>query len=311
MSSGRPQKEGIDYISLDVDWDTKDMKTKLLTAQYGSLGRDIYLSFLCMIGRDKGYYMPEPSGDDYELFASQCSSSFYAVTVENIKQILNFCLQKGLFCKHLFDSCNVLTSNGVQKRYINIVKRRKEIKIWKEIWLYQFSKYEIERDLIYDHIVYVDKNGIIVNYNSNSDINNSQNGGDNSYKGEESIEKKRKEKNSIGEREKRREGTPPQILNFLSFDKNNIKNYLINEFELEEEKAEFISEKYIANRNKHKLLYESDFYCDTKGYEIKTVEQLAADLKTWVLKEHNFSPPDKNEGMTNDEYERSIRELEL
>lgn len=125
----RPQKEGIDYFSLDVNFFV-DKKIKILKARFGADGITIYLYLLCEIYRC-GYYI---RFDEDLLFIT---SDDLGMSPDKVKQVLNFLLERSLFYNILFQSDKVLTSAGIQRRFQLAVKeraRKKAIEI-KGFWL--------------------------------------------------------------------------------------------------------------------------------------------------------------------------------
>lgn len=112
----RPQKAGIDYFPLDVNF-FADKKVKILKARYGADGIAIYLYLLCEIYR-AGYYI---KFDDDALFIT---SDDLGMSPDKVKQVLKFLLERSLFNDTLFQSDTILTSAGIQKRFQLAVKER-------------------------------------------------------------------------------------------------------------------------------------------------------------------------------------------
>lgn len=113
----RPQKKGLDYFPLDTDFFDNDSRIKILKARYRSDGVLIYVYLLCEIYKH-GYYME--INDDLEYIIS----SELGMSPEKVKQVLKFLTKRSLFDSKLFDSDNVLTSAGIQKRFQLAVKER-------------------------------------------------------------------------------------------------------------------------------------------------------------------------------------------
>ncbi|MEG0157203.1 MAG: DUF4373 domain-containing protein [Anaerovoracaceae bacterium] len=113
---GRPQKEGLNYFSLDVDF-FSDSKVKILKARYGSDGIALYLYLLCEVYK-RGYYLR--IDDDFEFIVSDDLN----MNSDKVKQVLNFLLERSLFDNTLFQSDKVLTSTGIQKRFQLGIKTR-------------------------------------------------------------------------------------------------------------------------------------------------------------------------------------------
>lgn len=125
----RPQKEGIDYFPLDVNFFI-DKKIRILKARYGADGITIYLYLLCEIYR-AGYYI---KFDDDMLYVI---SNDLKMSPDKVKQVLKFLLERSLLDSTLFQSDTILTSAGIQKRFQLAVKeraRKKPIEV-KDFWL--------------------------------------------------------------------------------------------------------------------------------------------------------------------------------
>lgn len=112
----RPQKTGLDYFPLDVDF-FSDNKIRILRARYGMDGITVYIYLLCEIYKN-GYYM-EWNDDFKYILADELN-----LTDGFIEQVLTFLLERSLLDSTLFKSDTILTSPGIQKRYQLAVKER-------------------------------------------------------------------------------------------------------------------------------------------------------------------------------------------
>ena len=113
----RPQKEGLEYFSLDVDF-FSDRKIKILKGRFGADGITYYLYLLCEIYKGHGYYLDVDEDFDY------ISSSELGMSPEKIGQMRKFLLERSLFHNKLFQSDTILTSTGIQRRFQLAVKSR-------------------------------------------------------------------------------------------------------------------------------------------------------------------------------------------
>ncbi len=105
----RPQKQGLDYFPLDVDF-FQDKKIRKLKAEYGADGVAIYLYILCEIYKN-GYYVIADE-DFIDAMADELR-----MNTNKINLVLKFLLGRSLFDNTLFQSDTVLTSISVQRRY--------------------------------------------------------------------------------------------------------------------------------------------------------------------------------------------------
>ncbi|MFL0198315.1 DUF4373 domain-containing protein [Clostridium sp. WILCCON 0269] len=145
----RPQKEGLEYFPLDVDMDQDD-KIALIEAQHGLVGFGVVIKLLMKIYK-YGYFY-EWTEKQQLLFSKRIN-----VDINSINVIINDCVKWELFDKNAFESYKVLTSRGIQKRYLEAVGRRQKVKIYKEYLL-------LDNETINVH-----KNLVIVNINPNSE----------------------------------------------------------------------------------------------------------------------------------------------
>ena len=116
---GRNKKEGLSYFPFDVDF-FQDIKIRKLIRYQGSNAIAIYAFILCNIYKD-GYYIRWDNDLPFIISEQTGYDESYIV------QVINCCLDIGLFSKNLFDSERVITSFGIQDRYrkINDLCRRK------------------------------------------------------------------------------------------------------------------------------------------------------------------------------------------
>lgn len=112
----RPRKKGLDYFPLDVDI-FQDKKIRILKAKYGVDGFTIYVYLLCEIYKN-GYYLK--ADDDFICIMADD----LRMSINKVKQVLNFLLERSLFDYKLFQSDKVLTSESIQRRFQLAVKER-------------------------------------------------------------------------------------------------------------------------------------------------------------------------------------------
>lgn len=167
----RPQNEGLEYFPLDVDMDSDD-KIEFIEAKFGLVAFGIVVRLLMSIYRN-GYYMMWTERQQYVL------SKRVNVDINIISNVVNVALTEGIFDKTMFQKYQILTSHGVQCRYIKACERRKKIPFDKRLQLFT------EDDgLKTGHIVYkndtISFNGSKCNINGDStevnvDINDDSN----------------------------------------------------------------------------------------------------------------------------------------
>jgi hypothetical protein len=113
----RPIKQGLDYFPMDV---TTDDKFELIEAKYGIIGFGVVIKLFQKIYKE-GYFI-EWTEDKMLIFKKTIN-----VEINLIKEIVIDALHYGIFNKTLFDKYKILTSCGIQKRFLNACDRRKSI----------------------------------------------------------------------------------------------------------------------------------------------------------------------------------------
>ena len=146
--AGRLPKQRIDYFSLDVDY-YADPKFVRLRTEFGIKGEICAIRVLCAIYRE-GYYI-------------QCSDNFlYMIaddtkfTYQFIKEVVTGMARCGLFDKDLFDTDEVLTSAGIQRRWLHAKERARKLETSK-YWLLDIIVYK-NKESVYIHEENEDKN---------------------------------------------------------------------------------------------------------------------------------------------------------
>lgn len=113
----RPQKAGLDYFPLDVDIDDK---VKLIDAKFGVAGFGILVK-LWQIIYNNGYYI-KWTEKELLLYKNRINAD-----INLINEVISECLRWEIFNNNLYEKYSILTSNGIQKRYIEATKRRGEL----------------------------------------------------------------------------------------------------------------------------------------------------------------------------------------
>ena len=137
---GRKFKEGLDYFELDCQIDDK---IKLIQAEYGLKGFAVVVKLFQRIYGERGYYC-EWNDDTILLFMSENGLSSENKSL--IEGITEACIRRGLFSEKLYRQYGILTSHGIQERYINAVSRRESVKIEKAYLLVDVVKNNISVD---------------------------------------------------------------------------------------------------------------------------------------------------------------------
>lgn len=117
----RPTKTGLSYFPVDVDI-FEDEKLQFISAKYGLKGEAIVFRLLSKIYRN-GYYII--FDEDVQLLFSK------AIGLERndnaTRNVVSELLKRNFFDKTMFEQFQVLTSKGIQKRYVKICNDSKRV----------------------------------------------------------------------------------------------------------------------------------------------------------------------------------------
>lgn len=160
----RPTAKGVEYFPLNVNF-INDLKVRKLLLSCGAEAIAVLIYLLSTIYKDEGYFV-EIHEDEIDLIALDIN-----VTPEFVLEVINKACEVRFFDVNLYNNFNILTSKGIQERYLKITERRKN-----SVVITQFNLVNV-----YNNLINVNNNSINVNNNSI-----------NVYDNEQSKEKKRK-----------------------------------------------------------------------------------------------------------------------
>ncbi|MBP1616146.1 MAG: hypothetical protein H6Q13_3594 [Bacteroidetes bacterium] len=123
--AGRPAKQGIDYFPIDVGFFT-DVKVRKISRACGASSTSILICLLCNIYKDDGYYILWDEDLPFVI------ADTVGVSEGAVKEVLLKALQVEFFSREMYDKYNILTSNGIQKRFFLATYQRKETSIIKD-----------------------------------------------------------------------------------------------------------------------------------------------------------------------------------
>lgn len=127
----RPQKAGVEYFPLDVE---NDDKLDLIEAEFGLTGFAVIVKLYQRIYK-LGYFC-EWNDEVALLFGKRLGTGGKAVS-----EIVSAAIRRSLFDEEIYRKYGVLTSRGIQKRYFEIVARRRNVEVEQRYLL-------VSRDLI-------------------------------------------------------------------------------------------------------------------------------------------------------------------
>src|SRR5699024_9652687 len=100
-----------------------DDKFKFIEIKYNLEGFAVVIKLMQRI-YSLGYWC-KWTEDEILLFSDEIKSN-----PDTVRDIVNECLKRGIFNQELHDKYNILTSRGIQKRFKEIVKRRKNVEVY-------------------------------------------------------------------------------------------------------------------------------------------------------------------------------------
>jgi hypothetical protein len=118
----RPVKQGLDYFPMDVELDDK---FELIEAKHGIAGFGVLIKLYQRIYKE-GYYL-QLSEELLLIFSKRIN-----VDMNKVNEVINDCIKYNIFNKDLFDNFNILSSTGIQKRFISAIERRKDVEMIKQ-----------------------------------------------------------------------------------------------------------------------------------------------------------------------------------
>ena len=142
-------KSGIDYFPLDVSLDDK---IELIEAEFGLTGFAVIVKLFQKIYGGQGYYC-EWTNEVALLFAKRIGLGGSVVS-----EIVSASVKRGIFSESIFQKYSVLTSAGIQKRYLEAVSRRKKIPVKKEYLLLKCAQLPENVDISSENVCTNQKN---------------------------------------------------------------------------------------------------------------------------------------------------------
>ena len=176
----RPRKDGLDYFPLDVNF-LSDLKIKKIIRAYGAQAVAVVMSILTTIYRDNGYFA---TYDDDLIFIIADELKLEDSYVKNVIEKL---IEVDFLSKEQKEKNNILTSIGIQERYLKACERRVKTTLNATYNLLNDSSNELPQTEI------TDKEGFCIQKPHSTGVNDSKS---TQSKVKESKVKNSKEKNS-------------------------------------------------------------------------------------------------------------------
>ena len=129
----RPIKDGVEYFPFDVGFFDDD-KVKYLRQKHKAKGMYMLVFLLCDLYRKNGYFMEWDEGKQ-----SLLADDMRCADEVSLARLVEGCLSCGFFDKRVFEAYGVLTSAGIQRRYIRMFNSREMIYMNEEYFLLDMS----------------------------------------------------------------------------------------------------------------------------------------------------------------------------
>ncbi len=113
----RPQKNGLQKFSLEVDFFSSDT-IKALSSEFGLKGEISLVKILCTIFK-RGYYLKWNNANKLNLLAQ-----LPGVNDELLRQIVGRLVKWHYFHRELFEQHRILTNQQIQQEYFSLIRRR-------------------------------------------------------------------------------------------------------------------------------------------------------------------------------------------
>lgn len=160
----RPTAKGVEYFPLNVNF-INDLKVRKLLLSCGAEAIAVLIYLLSTIYKDKGYYV-EIHEDEIDLIALDVN-----VTPEFVLEVINKACEVRFFDVNLYENFNILTSKGIQERYLKITERRKN-----SVVITQFNLINVYNNSVNvnNNLVNVDNNSVNVYKSTQSKVKESK-----------------------------------------------------------------------------------------------------------------------------------------
>lgn len=146
-------KSGIEYFPLDCQLDDK---FELIEAEFGLTGFAVVVKLLQKIYAGQGYYC-EWTNEVALLFGKKIGLGGNAVS-----EIVEASIRRGIFDRKLYEEYSILTSKGIQERYLEAVSRRKKVEVKKEYLLLNCVQNYKHVDISSENVYINQKNAYIL-----------------------------------------------------------------------------------------------------------------------------------------------------
>ncbi len=136
IATGRPQKISLDWFPLDCNA-LSDPKLRRARQEFGYLAIVVYLELLCILYRDKGYYIEyneETRDDVIWTIINDVLTGEYEPKPNTIRRLIDCLVACRLFSHDLY-RMGYITSHRAQEQYYRMTSKRAYARVNYDIWL--------------------------------------------------------------------------------------------------------------------------------------------------------------------------------
>lgn len=131
----RPTKQGLDYFPLDVDLDQDD-KLGMIIGEYDHKGERLWIKLLSWIYKHEGYFSEWDEGVQLRFLRRY---SYCGFSMSFIQEVVPKFVRWGLLDQTVFNTFHILTSERIQKTWLDATRKRKDREINQKIWLIEVN----------------------------------------------------------------------------------------------------------------------------------------------------------------------------
>lgn len=124
-------KNGIEFYPMNTNFFDDD-KIALIEVDHGYLGSYVLIRIISKIYDSEGYYC-HWGEDERKLFVKRIGGNVF--DLKKLDAIVESCLVREFFDRAIYDKYQVLTSRGIQKRFLEAVSRRQAVQVCREYLL--------------------------------------------------------------------------------------------------------------------------------------------------------------------------------
>ncbi len=171
----RPHKQGLEYFPLDVDL-LSDVKLRKPKHKYGYLAVMVYIALLCILYKDKGYYIDSSDMEDLAYLVIERLQGKFQPDVDTVEGVIEFLVECELFSGYHFKDKNIITSHRAQCTWYSITANRLQVTVNENFWMLSLDEMQeiSTRHSLYKKTVNRSNNSVNQSINPQSKVKESK-----------------------------------------------------------------------------------------------------------------------------------------